>query len=114
MSGRRYHAGLSAEDQVARDYEERGGNVLERRWRSTGGEIDLIVDLHGILVFVEVKARRHLDGDSPISPRQWARLTAAAQIYLAGLPGAHRPCRFDAALLTADGGLHIIENAGLI
>ena len=50
-----YHAGLSAEDRIADDYERRGYSVAQRRWRGKGGEIDLIAQDGDGLVFIEVK-----------------------------------------------------------
>ncbi|MEM8790034.1 MAG: YraN family protein [Pseudomonadota bacterium] len=114
MSGRRFHAGLSAEEQVARHYEAQGARTLERRLRTPEGEIDLVVELPGILVFVEVKARKHHGPESPISEKQWQRLGLAAEFYMMhriSVTGATPVCRFDAALIGPDGRLEVIENA---
>ncbi|HUS54094.1 MAG TPA: YraN family protein [Thermohalobaculum sp.] len=54
-----YLSGLSAEDQAARAYLKRGAELLARRHRNAGGEIDLIFLEDGILVFVEVKQRKN-------------------------------------------------------
>lgn len=114
MSGRRYHAGLAAEAQVARYYEAQGGTIRERRLRTPAGEIDLIVEIGTMLVFVEVKARKRLGPDSPISEKQWQRLGLAAESYImhhTSMTGAAPLCRFDAALIGPDGSLEVIENA---
>ena len=37
-----YHAGVAAEEAVARQYERAGLHIAARRWRGKGGEIDLI------------------------------------------------------------------------
>lgn len=50
-----YHAGLSAEDRIADDYERSGYPVAQRRWHGKGGEIDLIAQDGDRLVFIEVK-----------------------------------------------------------
>lgn len=108
-------AGAAAEEVVARHYEAAGGQVLARRWRGPEGEIDLVVMLGGILVFVEVKRRRRPDlPDSPVTPAQWRRLEATAERYMmahANQTGAMSGCRFDLALAGPDGGVRIIENA---
>ena len=108
------HAGAAAEDAAARHYEALGGRVLARRWRAPEGELDLVVLLDGVIVFVEVKLRRVLHGDDPVTPAQWARLEATAQRYMMAhgeLTGAARGCRFDLALAGPDGSLRVIENA---
>ncbi|MEL6479710.1 MAG: YraN family protein [Pseudomonadota bacterium] len=118
-SGRRHYGGLAAEAAIARHYEARGAEVLAQRWRAGmqgAGEIDLIVTWPGLLVFVEVKARKFLGADSPISEKQWQRLGLAAESYRmlhAERTGAIPDCRFDAALVGPDGCLEIIENARL-
>lgn len=109
------HAGRAAEEIVMRQYLRSGAVVLEERWRCAGGEIDLIVRQGDELVFVEVKQRRNLHAwDSPVSPRQWQRLEAAANQYILEFQadtGIHPICRFDVALVGHDGVAQIIENA---
>ena len=50
-----YRAGLSAEDQVSRRYVRDGHTILSRRWRGKAGEIDLVAEKDGTVVFIEVK-----------------------------------------------------------
>ncbi len=114
MTARRHHAGLAAEDQAARHYQNMGADILERRLRTPEGEIDLIARLNGMLIFVEVKQRKRQGPDSPISPKQWQRLGLAANFYMmhhTGMTGATPACRFDAAIIGADGRMEVIENA---
>lgn len=112
---RNFQAGLAAEDAVERIYRQRGARVLARRHRTPEGEIDLIVQDSRCLIFVEVKRRRRLHGfDSPISEKQWQRLGCAALHYVVNNYDVTRVqpiCRFDAALVGADGQVTIIENA---
>ncbi len=102
--------GLAAEETAARGYRAAGGSILASRWRCPEGEIDLIVDLPGEIVFVEVKARRR-HAPEAVTARQWARIGAAATRYLAEKTDGTRPCRFDLALVDAAGRLERIENA---
>ncbi|MBK0400485.1 YraN family protein [Limibaculum sp. M0105] len=108
-------AGLLAEDCVARHYARRGGVILERRLRTPGGELDLVVLDGPILVFVEVKRRmRAVPADEVVTHRQWRRLEAAATHYMmsaAEKTGAIRGCRFDLAIVGPDAVPQIIENA---
>ena len=110
-----YLSGLSAEDQAARAYLKRGAELLARRHRNEGGEIDLILLEDGILVFVEVKRRKNrTELAESITERQWQRLGLAANHYMishSNETGTIRGCRFDAVLIDAEGHLEIIENA---
>ncbi|MGF1501533.1 MAG: YraN family protein [Paracoccaceae bacterium] len=106
---RRHHGGLAAEDAALAAYEARGARLLARRWRVAEGEIDLVLEAAGVTVFVEVKARARIGADSPIGPRQKARLAAAATRWLAEHPTP--ACRFDAALVDRSGRVAILEHA---
>ncbi len=110
--GARHQAGLAAEEAAAAAYEAMGGAVLARRARTPAGEIDLVVRLGAIAVVVEVKARRRAGPDSPVSPRQWARISAAAELWMAEhAPEGIAGLRFDAALVDAAGGVEILADA---
>lgn len=108
-----HHAGAAAEQSVARHYADLGYDILQNRWRGTAGEVDLIVQLAEVFVFVEVKksasfaqAARHL------SPRQQQRIFATATEFVAGQPkGLLSEMRFDVALVGAHGEILILENA---
>jgi putative endonuclease len=77
------------------------------------GEIDLVLENDGEIVFVEVKASRsHAEAAGAVSPRQIARLLKSAEAYIGGLAtGALTPMRFDVALVDRMGRLDIIPNA---
>ena len=98
--------GRAGED-LALAYLTRHGLVLvERNFRCKGGEIDLVMQQHGALVFVEVRKRadrRYGGAAASVTPRKQARLVVAAHIFLQRytMPPA---CRFD---VVAIDGLHI-------
>ncbi|MFN4100702.1 MAG: YraN family protein [Pararhodobacter sp.] len=108
-----YHAGLSAEGQVARDYQRRGFPVVVHRWRGKGGEIDLVVRDGDGFVFIEVKkSRSHARAAERLSQRQVRRLYDAAAEFLGGCPqGLNTRARFDVALIDSMGRIEILENA---
>jgi len=108
-----YHAGLSAELQIAQDYERRGFVVTHNRWRGDAGEIDLITRDASGLVFVEVKKSRSIARAAErLNRRQMARIYASAEQFLAGEPdGQLTNVRFDVALVDDAGRFEIIENA---
>ncbi len=103
-------AGAAAEEIAERLYLALGGRIAARRWRCAAGEIDLVVELGGATVFVEVKARRDLaSAAEALRPAQVARLAAAAELYLASRGG--EACRFDVVLVDRQGRAERIENA---
>src|SRR3974377_2387927 len=56
-----FRTGISAESRAAAYLVAKGFRILARRWKSPVGEIDIVARRRGLLVFVEVKARQHLD-----------------------------------------------------
>lgn len=93
-------AGSAAENLAAEFLSRRGLRVLARNWRVRGGEIDLICEESGCLVFVEVRLRGgsgYGGAAASITAAKQRRIVLAARHYLAGK--SERPCRFDVVLL---------------
>ncbi|MDH4192270.1 MAG: YraN family protein [Betaproteobacteria bacterium] len=96
----RNNPGARAEDLCARLLRRAGLRIIERNWRCRVGEIDLIAEERGVLVFVEVRLRRNAAFGGPaesITNGKRERLLAAARFYLADRPATS--CRFDVLLL---------------
>ena len=108
-----YHAGITAENRIAQDYERRGFAIARRRWRGRAGEIDLILRDGAALIFVEVKqSRSFARAAESLSARQMQRIYRSAEEFLAGEPaGSLTEVRFDVALVDGQGATEIIENA---
>lgn len=108
-----YHAGLAAEDSVARDYARRGYPLLAQRWRGSAGEIDLVVRDGDGVIFIEVKkSRSFARAVERVSQRQICRLQRAAEEFLGTQPRRSlTEARFDVALVNSRGEIHTIENA---
>ncbi len=111
--GRNYHAGRAAEDQVAALYGREGHIVLSRRWRGAAGEIDLVLEKEGEIVFVEVKASASFaQAALHLTQRQIRRLYCSAADALGQFSlGQLTPARFDVALVDRFGRIDRIENA---
>ncbi|PRY80700.1 YraN family protein [Marivita geojedonensis] len=110
-----YHAGVSAEQAVARHYQDRGAVLRETRWRGRSGEIDLILSEGDRVVFVEVKkSRTHAQAVQRVTARQIGRIMRSAEDYLGRCPaGALTDARLDVALVDAEGRIDILPNASM-
>ena len=83
---------------------ERGCRIVEREWRCRFGEIDLIAEQEGTLLFVEVKLRSNLRYGMPresVTAKKQEKLRSAALLYLS-MHGLDAPARFDVAEVYTD------------
>jgi putative endonuclease len=96
-----FRTGISAESRAAAFLIAKGFRILARRWRSPVGEIDIVARRRTLLIFVEVKARDTLDDAAwSVTPRQRARIIAAAEAWLARFADPRiQDIRFDAVLV---------------
>jgi putative endonuclease len=98
--------GRRGEDLAAAFLTEAGYLVVDRNWRCSQGEID-IVAVDGVeTVFVEVKTRSSVAFGHPfdaITAQKLARLRRLAAAWCAANPGDHRRIRVDAISVIAPG-----------
>ena len=95
--GRSHNLGQRGEEAAAHFLEARGYKILERNFRCRAGEVDIIAEDKGELVFVEVKARSSRQYGNPaeaVTPRKQAQVSKAALCYL-GDKHPNRAARFD-------------------
>lgn len=130
-------AGQGAEALVALYLTLKGYRVLDRRVRTSAGEIDLILRRGRLLVFAEVKQRKTKDGAKKkkgernrepnglqrraederraaeaVTPRQQQRISRAAELLLSRRPAWHNlDKRFDVVLVTGTFRVIHIKNA---
>lgn len=105
--------GRIAERDVQRFLEKQGLKLLDANWCSRRGEIDLVMDQAGMVIFVEVRYRGHgawSDGASSVTPAKQRRLIATAEAWLQR-HGPDRPCRFDVVSVDGHGTPDWITNA---
>ena len=104
----RRRLGASGERLAASWLEARGYRILGCNWRCAYGELDVIAEDAGELVFVEVKTRRGAAMGLPeeaITPSKRQHLVAAAQTYLEAAGTPERAFRIDVvAVQLAPGG----------
>ena len=96
-----FRTGLSAEGRAAAFLMAKGYRILAKRFRTPYGEIDIVARKRSLIVFIEVKARASLDDAAyAVTPRQQARIIAAAQAWLMAHPEhTEFELRFDAMLI---------------
>jgi putative endonuclease len=91
-----------------------GYEIVERNWRCSQGEIDIVATKDSELVFVEVKTRSSLAFGHPleaITTTKLARLRRLAAAWCEEHPGNHFAIRIDAiAIIAPTRGLIEIEH----
>ena len=79
--------GRRAERAAAWLLRAKGYSILATRFKTPVGEIDLVASRPGLVVFVEVKARREAAAAlEAVLPRQRARIVRAAEQFLRTRP----------------------------
>src|SRR3954468_8232069 len=99
--------GESGEDLACAELQRRGYAILERRYRTRVGEIDIVALDGPVLAFVEVKTRRSGRLGAPaeaVTLAKRRRLSAMAADYLARRRPVARACRFDVVAVTIGTG----------
>ena len=103
----RQSLGKLGEDLACAELTRRGYEILERRYRTRYGEIDIVASSGPSLVFVEVKAR---DGNefggagAAVTVYKQQRIVRMAIDFLARRRLQDRPCRFDVVTVDVAGG----------
>lgn len=98
----RHRFGQASEQLAERFLRAKGYRILERNLRTSLGELDLVADDDGVLVFVEVKARATAAFGGAVlavDRRKRAKLVRLASQYLARRHWTEKLCRFDVVLV---------------
>ena len=106
-----HEKGVQAENRAALWLEANGYEILERRYKTPMGEIDLIIKRDDVIAFVEVKSRK-TEGEAleSITPKARKRIIQTAEHFLSTYTGVYDIARFDALAVTLD-DIHHLENA---
>ena len=113
MTTGRQRLGRWGEDKAAAWYRGHGWEVLDRNWRGSGGELDLVVRRDGTVVFCEVKTRSTAAYGHPaeaVDHRKQQRIRALAAQWLRQHPCGAAELRFDVACVLK-GQLEVLEGA---
>ena len=98
MSIERQILGKLGEELAVEELQRRGYAITARRYRTPCGEIDIVCDHDGTIVFVEVRARASAEfgrAAESVTEEKKRKVSAMAVDYLARNEIANRPCRFD-------------------
>jgi putative endonuclease len=113
----RQRIGKQGEENAVHYLKGKGYCILERNYRSDRGEIDIIAENGGVLVFIEVKMKIHEGFGSPeswVDRKKQAQIGKVAAGYLLEKEREEDPCRFDVIAITQKKGsneIHHIEDA---
>jgi len=110
--------GRYGEELAAQFLLKQGYQVVARNYRAPCGEIDIIAQDAGTLVFIEVKTRSSLGYGLPaeaVTLRKQRQIAKAAWVFLDQAGAINRPARFDVvSVVLASGGpprIELIKNA---
>ena len=96
--------GARGESLAGEWYVARGYTVLDRNWRTRSGELDLVLELGGVIVFCEVKTRTtdaFGAGVEAVTREKQQRIRRLAAQWLEGHDRANRGLRFDVVSILA-------------
>lgn len=97
--------GIEGEDKATNYLVKEGYTILDRNWKSGRKELDIVAEKDGILVVVEVKARKSNKYGNPeeaVTPTKIRNTVLAADAYIR----YHRidlPVRFDIMSVLSNG-----------
>ena len=106
MSEKRGIVCRTGEELAAVFLQRKGYSILVRNYRQKCGEIDIIAEERGTLVFVEVKTRNNTAYGHPfaaVTEKKQRQIGRVAQDYLARHKLFDRPARFDVVSILMDG-----------
>lgn len=105
--------GRFGEQCAAEWYLQNGYEILNRNWRCSRGELDLIVSKGTLVAFVEVKARssrRFGSGAEAVDWRKQARIRSLASNWLDANHGYFADVQFDVVDVDGRGGLEVFQD----
>jgi putative endonuclease len=98
MTNARQRLGAEGESMACAELERRGYSIVQRNYRIRSGEIDIVADDGGTVVFVEVKTKTDGSFGDPVdevTPQKQRQLIAMGEYYATYCCPPNTPCRFD-------------------
>lgn len=111
----RQSLGKRGEELAARFLIKKGLKIFERNFHTRWGELDIVAEEGGTVVFAEVKARSNVHFARPevsVTHTKQQHLRKAAELWLLeNYPNELPPCRFDViSIVLGDDGEETIEH----
>lgn len=108
-----YQKGMWAENLAELFLKIKGYRIIERRYKTPVGEIDILAMKHAALIAVEVKARdSHDDAAYAVTPKTQNRIARAMDFYLSQHSyHVGRDIRFDVITIKSPFFIRHIDNA---
>ena len=98
MPHARQRLGSEGESIARGELEKLGYRIIERNYRTRFGEIDIVADDGGTVVFVEVKTKTSGDFGDPVeevTPQKQRQIVSMGEFYATYCCPPNTPCRFD-------------------
>src|SRR5215217_866330 len=98
MPNARQQLGADGESMACAELERLGYAIVERNYRIRSGEIDIVADHSGTIVFVEVKTKTDGSFGDPVdevTPQKQRQIILMGEWYSAYCLQPDTPCRFD-------------------
>ncbi len=117
MTARTKNLGNAGEIFAANYLERLGYKILAKNFRVRSAEIDIVAEIDGVIVFVEVKTRSDTKHGLPaeaVNFRKQQKIIQAAGVFLQDEKYFDAPCRFDVIEIYSNGSqfsARHIENA---
>ncbi len=110
-----YDWGLKAEKMAALYLKTKGYQILEERYKTAYGEIDIIARKKNIIAFIEVKARQtKQQALESITPRMQKRISDSAFYYISQNEAEDNDYRFDVMTVTPPFSIDHLEHAWIL
>ena len=106
MSAARQEFGVLGERIAERWLRRTGWRVVQRRFRAGHRDIDLVMEREGMIVFVEVKARRGDQFGQPVEAVNWRKqkeLGRSARVWVSRHGRSSEAYRFDVVGVLVEG-----------
>ncbi len=100
-------------EEIAAEYLlKKGYRILEKNYYSRYGEIDLVAQNGGAIVFVEVKTRRNRSFGNPedsVTPEKIDRILKAGLMWLQAHPNTPEDWRVEVISILLDDGQDVLD-----